>query len=174
MMVQWYKLVVLALVFCCYDGLQAQGQGPINPVRPTTSPYLNLLREDSTPLYNYYGLVRPQQAANRQLNALNNQTQALAQTFTNNAGSMQNYSNNVALTQTGMVAGFLNHNGYFMNSGGYASGSINSGLAGGIGNRIGSRFNGIGNGLNNLSVGGGVGYGNLSGVGNLNLGNPLR
>jgi len=31
-----------------------------SPQRPTISPYLNLLRNDSGPLPNYYSLVRPQ------------------------------------------------------------------------------------------------------------------
>ena len=52
--------------------LQAQSSPRYRPQRDTTSPYLNLLRDDSGPLPNYFSLVRPQlnqQATNYQNNA---------------------------------------------------------------------------------------------------------
>lgn len=49
----------LVLAAAC---LRTQAQNPprYQPQRPTVSPYLNLLRNDTGPLPNYYSLVRPQ------------------------------------------------------------------------------------------------------------------
>ncbi|MEQ8848753.1 hypothetical protein [Botrimarina sp.] len=41
-------------------GAHAQVRQRYSPARPTVSPYLNLLRENRSPVPNYYSLVRPQ------------------------------------------------------------------------------------------------------------------
>ena len=51
----------IALLAAGYCGeSQAQDIPRYSPRRSTTSPYLNLLRNDTGPLPNYYSLVRPQ------------------------------------------------------------------------------------------------------------------
>jgi hypothetical protein len=67
----YFRTVVLGLAGCLVPLVACQGQGLSNsyePLNPTISPYLNLLRFDRGPLPNYYSLVRPQlrqQAFNR-------------------------------------------------------------------------------------------------------------
>jgi hypothetical protein len=54
-------LVVLGGLFPPGEAAWGQNRGrTYQPTRPTTSPYLNLLRTDSGPLPNYQSLVRPQ------------------------------------------------------------------------------------------------------------------
>ena len=52
--------------------------GPFGP-RPTVSPYLNLLRRDTPQVLNYYGLVRPQQQFNANLQNLYQQQSLITQ-----------------------------------------------------------------------------------------------
>src|SRR4051794_16650004 len=73
-------------------------------VRPPLSPYLNLLRQDSSPAANYLGLVRPQQQ-------FANSIQALQQT-TNQLGAMQAADQPVV---TGTAFGFQTQRYYFQN-----------------------------------------------------------
>ncbi|MEQ9408766.1 MAG: hypothetical protein RIK87_13610 [Fuerstiella sp.] len=49
--------VILAVPVC---SAVAQDTPRYSPQRPTVSPYLNLLRNNTGPLPNYYSLVRPQ------------------------------------------------------------------------------------------------------------------
>ena len=59
-----YVIVIMAIgllgfILCvpCFG----QSAPRYRPQRPTISPYVNLLRNDSGPVPNYYSLVRPQQ-----------------------------------------------------------------------------------------------------------------
>jgi hypothetical protein len=53
--------ITLGIVLAVYSQNSSGQDIPrYSPQRPTISPYLNLLRNDSGPLPNYYSLVRPQ------------------------------------------------------------------------------------------------------------------
>ena len=79
-------------------------------MRPTVSPYLNLLQGNAPPVANYYGVVRPVQEFRRQNAQLTNQL-----------GSLQAQAAQPGvpsdLPETGHVAGFMNAGGYFRNLG---------------------------------------------------------
>lgn len=86
-------------------------QPPPGPVlRPTVSPYLNLLQGNSPPVANYYGVVRPVQEFRRQNDQLANRLSTL-QTQAVQPGTQTD------LPETGHVAGFMNAGGYFRNLG---------------------------------------------------------
>lgn len=100
----------------------ASAQAPIySPIRPPTnqppvSPYLNLLRQGSSPGVNYYDLVRPQQE-------FRNNYQQLQQDIT--AGQQQAYGpvDISGLPATGHFAQFNTQGRYFMTRG--AAGTTN-------------------------------------------------
>jgi hypothetical protein len=106
--------VALALLFAA----EAQAQTPrYQPARPTVSPYLNLFRNNTGPLPNYYSLVRPQlqqQDFNqRQMTAQQQQNAAI--------GALQVESRQMgATTQTGKGSGFMRYQrqGFMTNGGG--------------------------------------------------------
>ena len=106
-------LASLALL-CAVETSWAQVPA-INPsARPTFSPWLNLNRQGTSPAVNYYGIIRPQVNANSAIQQLQQQAvgvqQQLAQPTTE-------------LPPTGNVAGFLNHQQYFLNHrGGFTAG----------------------------------------------------
>ncbi len=86
--------------------------GGFGAPRPVYSPYLNLARRDVPVGINYYGLVRPQVAAQNGLQALQQQlgqTQRLLATAPSPAA-------NEVLPVTGQQVTFLNTGGYFMNA----------------------------------------------------------
>jgi hypothetical protein len=94
----------------------AQPPGGVAPNRPVYSPYLNLVRRDAPAGINYYGLVRPQIAAQ-------NNIQALQQQIT--LGQQQQLAaEQLAVTRelpiTGQQTFFLNTGGYFQNNRGGA------------------------------------------------------
>src|SRR5438128_1921378 len=97
---------------------QAMAQAP----RPTVSPYLNLLRPNTAPGINYYGLVRPQNDVNNALGRLQQQTTAEQQTVSN----LETAS---TLPATGHAVGFQNYQRYFMNLGGTGGAARAPGLA---------------------------------------------
>jgi hypothetical protein len=112
---------------------QFPGQGPPRfggggfggvPVRPTVSPYLNLLNSGDTAI-NYYGLVRPQLAFNRAIQNLGNDINFLESNPAGNQQFQQSF-------QTGNRATFMTQYRYFMTNG-YASGPrpLGAGGAGG-------------------------------------------
>src|SRR5437660_6200260 len=78
-------------------------------VRPTVSPYLNLLTSGDTAI-NYYGLVRPQFAYNRAIQNLGNDINYLEANPGGNQTLQQNF-------QTGNRATFMTQNRYFMTNG---------------------------------------------------------
>ena len=92
-------------LFAAVCQAQAFGQAPY---RPGLSPYLNLNR-GGNPAINYYGLVRPQIAA-----------QQAFQTIGSNIVTLENSLN--LPSQTGIRSSFMTHNRYFMNNG---SGGVN-------------------------------------------------
>jgi hypothetical protein len=86
------------------------------PSRPTVSPYLNLFRNNTGPLPNYYSLVRPQlyqQDFNQRQTQMTNQQGAAI-------GALQTTTQKLGTTtQTGKNSGFMTfrrHN--FMTNGG--------------------------------------------------------
>jgi hypothetical protein len=76
---------------------------------PVYSPYLNLVRRDSSPGANYYGLVRPQLAAAGAIQSLQQQVNSVRQMEA--AGVVA-----TDLPVTGQPVTFLNTGGYFLNN----------------------------------------------------------
>jgi protein involved in polysaccharide export with SLBB domain len=89
--------------------------------RPALSPYLNLLRTGSSPVVNYYGLVRPQQQTQNALQALQYQSQLPAL-----AGGGTGAEQPVV---TGNGFGFQTQRFYFQNQ--YFAGGFGLGAGGG-------------------------------------------
>jgi len=80
----------------------AQGVRRFQPSRPTVSPYMNLFRNNTGPLPNYYSLVRPQ----IQQEAFNAQ-QVAQQAQQNSALKMLQSQTAPPLTPTGKSSGFM-------------------------------------------------------------------
>jgi hypothetical protein len=90
----------------------ALAQPPASPaLRPTVSPYLNLLQGNAPPVANYYGVVRTMQEF-RQQNA------QLTNSLRNLQGQVAQPAVQADLPETGHAAGFMNAGGYFKNLGG--------------------------------------------------------
>ncbi|HYV36347.1 MAG TPA: hypothetical protein VE988_11620 [Gemmataceae bacterium] len=83
--------------------------------RPGFSPYLNLTRNDVSPVISYYGIIRPQLGATAEFQQLQSQQNALAQ-------QQQGYEAANVLPSTGHAAGFQTQGRYFLNKGGVGSG----------------------------------------------------
>jgi hypothetical protein len=85
------------------------GPGAIqNPgARPTTSPYLNIIRSGASPAINYYGVVRPEVAFSNSLNQLQQQQGALA-------SQQQDLNSYTAVPPTGHAAGYMTESKYFL------------------------------------------------------------
>lgn len=108
----------------------AQAQVPGNPpIGAGYSPYLNLLRRGNSPVFNYYGLVRPE------IN-IQNQAGQLQQQVTANRNAI-NQQQQVAgqLPSTGHNFGYFTHQSYFLNNrgGGRTGGGGGSGVVGNFG-----------------------------------------
>jgi len=106
--------VVLFLVALSPGVSDAQVLGPRVgdlPAGPTVSPYFNLLRNNSSPTLNYFGLVRPQIQTNANLQILHQQVLQPPAT----AISGQSGSDDVLVT--GHAAVFMNTGGYFLSGG---------------------------------------------------------
>jgi hypothetical protein len=99
-------LSILVAVIAWGGPAAAQPPGPPVP-RPAFSPYLNLLRPGTSPAINYYGLVRPEQAARQSLQAVQSAVSANQRTIQELFGN--------DLGQTGVPSQFLNHGGFFLN-----------------------------------------------------------
>jgi hypothetical protein len=120
-----------------YGSMQSPGQ------RPTTSPYLNILRSGGSPAINYYGVVRPEVNFSNSLFQMQTQQGTLA-------AQQQDLMSYTAVPPTGHAAGFGTQTKYFMRPTsmgqtptGYSSGGIGAGLGTGIGGVGGNT--GIGN-----------------------------
>ena len=83
---------------------------------PAVSPYINLNR-GGNPAINYYGLVRPQFAANSALQSFGSDLHTLSLS----PGTMANA--NQQRPQTGNRSSFMTHTRFFMNYGGGRSGA---------------------------------------------------
>lgn len=97
--------------------VESHAQTPrFQPSRPTVSPYLNLFRNNTGPLPNYYSLVRPQLY---QQDFNQRQTQLMGQQAAE-IGALQTKTQKLGTTtQTGKGSGFMTfrrHN--FMTNGG--------------------------------------------------------
>ncbi|WP_166828182.1 hypothetical protein [Thalassoroseus pseudoceratinae] len=72
-MTNWIRLGIAVLVMSVSQSAWAQYNGYLpnaqaNPFgRPTVSPYLNLLRQPNNPVLDYYGIVRPNQQLQREI-----------------------------------------------------------------------------------------------------------
>jgi hypothetical protein len=101
---------------CGWTLITAVGQAQVpGAPRPAVSPYLQLNRPGESPALNYYGLVRPQLAANKTFLALGADINALdAQTAALQASQ---------LVQTGHASGFMTQGRFFMNNGATRQGS---------------------------------------------------
>lgn len=108
---------IAALAFSCVLATSrfssAQNAVPrYQPSRPTVSPYLNLLRNDSGAIPNYYSLVRPQQ----QQIATNQQQQI---ELTRQRQQLESLNNNLLRVQeptiraTGIGSGFQDYSHFF-------------------------------------------------------------
>ncbi|QDU55058.1 hypothetical protein [Aeoliella mucimassa] len=72
-------LLAFTLMACSVLAANAQAQVPrYQPTRPTTSPYLNLLRPEGA-IPNYYSLVRPMQRQNQMQSQLRSDFQKFGQ-----------------------------------------------------------------------------------------------
>jgi hypothetical protein len=107
---------VVALAMLAAANSQAQTPR-YQPARPTVSPYLNLFRNNTGPLPNYYSLVRPQlqqQDFNqRQLTAQQQQNAAI--------GALEVQARQMGTTtQTGKGSGYMQfkRQGFMTNGGG--------------------------------------------------------
>src|SRR5262245_57786985 len=115
-----FRTPAAAIAVWLLSAVAAQAQGPVYtpPSRPSFSPYLNLLRGDSSTTLNYFGLVRPEQQIRRNQAAL---AQEIRQTNQSLDDTIKGADPN--LPATGHAASFNNTMGYF--GGGGGSGSRN-------------------------------------------------
>lgn len=101
----------MAIASCTFDAASAQqNQVPrYTPDRPTVSPYINLLRNDTGGVPNYYSFVRPQldqQAVNRR-NAATFQNQGIA------VMKLETLAAGGTNRPTGSAATFRNYSHYY-------------------------------------------------------------
>jgi hypothetical protein len=144
-------LVPLAIVLFCGEAF-AQNYRPRAPRRyrgvtnePVTSPYLNLVRPDADPGFNYYTLVQPQ-VQQMDLNQQQVQQnfrfgQQIRQT---QADLMTPYGPRTTIRPTGHQATRMNYSHYYPSMGGGSSGggrTYSSSSGGGFG---GGGFGGVG------------------------------
>lgn len=136
-MIRIRVLIATAAVLALHSltaGVAAGQVGGFRPAtRPTTSPYLNLLRNNGgIPAVNYYGLVRPELQ-------MRNNLQDLQQQVTANRQAVNGLSTDQGLPGTGVVGSFLNTGGYFMNMNAAGMSGGTSGVRAGTG-----RVSGVG------------------------------
>jgi hypothetical protein len=81
--------------------------GPVIPVRPAVSPFLNLFRPGTNPAINYYGLVRPEIEFRGSIAGLQQQVGTLGAATTLEAQAA------APLPTTGHSVAFGNYGGYF-------------------------------------------------------------
>jgi len=153
------RCLTAAAIFTALCAWPAIGMAQFGGSPPTISPYVNMLRPDSSPALNYYGLVRPQQEFAMQNQQLGQGLQSLQMQGSN----MQMNSNSFGYSQLGVTGHpvIFNSFGTSRFSGGY-TGFGNSGGGGFGGGGGGGGFGGGGGGFNQ---GGGFGGGGFGGGG---------
>ena len=97
-------------------GIRSNIYTPYQPITPTYSPYLNLLRGGNPLFMNYYGLVRPELAFRSSLQGLQQQANLNAQDI--------DALNTLGIDVTGHQIRFFNTTHYFFNLGGRTSGDL--------------------------------------------------
>jgi hypothetical protein len=112
---------VVVLASLAAADCQAQQAPRYQPSRPTVSPYLNLFRNNTGPLPNYYSLVRPELYQQR----FNQQTLTQQAQQTAAIGTLNTQVRRGTTTQTGKQSGFMvfQRQGFMTSSGGSAFGS---------------------------------------------------
>lgn len=121
-------VALLGVVATAVSGFAQPPAGVAGPpvvgptVRPPFSPYLNLLRQNGSPVINYYGLVRPQIQTQNALQSLQSQVNQVNPFIAAATAGDQPLV-------TGNAFGFQTHRGYFQNqfqAGGYGAGLNNN------------------------------------------------
>lgn len=142
------RCLTVAVIITALCGWPAIGMAQFGGSPPTISPYVNMLRPDSSPALNYYGLVRPQQEFAMQNQQLGQGLQSLQMQGSN----MQMNSSSFGYSQLGVTGHpvIFNSFGTSRFSGGYTGYGNSGGGGGGFG---GGGFGGGGGG----SFGGGGG-----------------
>lgn len=183
------SLCLLSIVSISLMGSTARGQSGLSRFerpfdRPVVSPYMNLFRSrnSSSPVLNYYGLVRPQQQYMAQNQQLTQQLQTVNRRTQMQRGQNGTRGRQVAryrMGATGHSAGFLTIGGGVVGQGAEATGQ-NLGLGGfgdssgfggttgnmpGFGGSAGSGSAGLGSSSFGGGNFGGGGYGTSSGLG---------
>lgn len=148
---------LLAVVLICDQGF-AQNARPRAPRRyrgvtnePFTSPYLNLVRPDADPGFNYYTLVQPQ------VQQMDMNQQQVQQNFRfgqqiqqTQAQAMTPYGPRTTIRPTGRIATRMNYSHYYSGLGGGSSGGgrtyTSSSGGGGMGGFGGMGMGGFGGG----------------------------
>ena len=100
-------LLSIALAVFCWSG-PAHAQRRYRPRRPTISPYLDLLREPTGPLPNYYQFVRPKLDTQGAFRRQQSSIAALQQRLRQVQGTAQ--------AETGVSSSFRTSTPYFRNS----------------------------------------------------------
>jgi hypothetical protein len=144
---------------------------PLNT--PAFSPYLNLFRsgDNSGPVLNYFGLVRPQLDSMQQSEQLGQNIQALQAGRGMPQQQMMGPGQGIGYSQLGMTGHpvvFQSYQNVATGGGGGAGGGFGGGGFGGGGGFAAGGFGGSGfsaGGLNGGGFGGGVGVGGLGGGG---------
>jgi hypothetical protein len=112
-------VIGVGLLLTAGGRLEAQAYSPLNPRNnPAVSPWINLNRPFSDPAVNYFGLVRPEFAALRNFQQLQQGEAALS--------SQQQQLAGTVLRPTGHATGFQTQSRYFMTTGGRGAGSFPS------------------------------------------------
>ena len=163
--------VVLALAaFCGWSAnVMAQFGGPQQMGPPAISPYVNMLRSDSSPALNYYGLVRPQQQFAQQNQQLGQGLQSLQMQSMNMPMNSANYGYS-QLGATGhpvifnsfgtsrFSGGYTGYGGGGFGGGGGGFNQGGGGFGGGGFNQSGGGFGGGGFNQGGGAFGGGGGF----------------
>lgn len=135
--IAWSGFAV-AIVSAVTQSSPAQGPPapPVFPMnRPVISPYLNLLRQGSSPANNYFNLVRPQIDFNNSINQLQRQTAANRSAIAGIEQSTNQFGD--SMRPTGFVPQFLNQNSYFLTYAGGGAMNQNTVPNRGNGGRVG-------------------------------------
>jgi hypothetical protein len=118
-------VIGVGLLLTAGGRLEAQSYSPLNPRNnPQVSPWINLNRPFSDPAINYFGIVRPEFAALRTFQQLQQGESALSSQQQQLAGTV-----GTVLRPTGHQAGFMTQSRYFQTMG--ARGTIGGSRPGG-------------------------------------------